>query len=354
MLGLFVCITYRKWKCSRSPNRRSVELESSSCDSFCFFICPTSISNICFNGINHSVNKRSDNLTARERIPLNMSKLVENPNYLTDNEKLLSSGTDLRPLTSDHRPSDPLFFLKRHNPYHQREDQFHSGLRRGSLRSRYVFHQWPYWHWWPARPPVFLGTVDFLTPDEPTTLVAIKTLKDVTSDEARKDFEREAELLMNLIHENIVKFYGISLDGDPLMMLFEYMEYGDLNNFLRTHGPDVLLLKSADTSVSSTTTTKSVGPLTQNDLLKIAIQIARGMVYLAEQHFVHRDLATRNCLVGYGLVTKIGDFGMSRDVYSTDYYRVSHLASIQTTDRPLTNRWADKRCFRSDGWLPSQ
>ena len=170
---------------------------------------------------------------------------------------------------------------------------------------------------------MFLGTVDFLTPDEPTTLVAIKTLKDVNSDEARKDFEREAELLMNLIHENIVKFYGISLDGDPLMMLFEYMEYGDLNNFLRTHGPDVLLLKSSDNSVSSTTTTKSVGPLTQSDLLKIAIQIASGMEYLAEQHFVHRDLATRNCLVGYGLVTKIGDFGMSRDVYSTDYYRVS-------------------------------
>lgn len=46
------------------------------------------------------------------------------------------------------------------------------------------------------------------------------------------------------------------------------------------------------------------------------------MVYLASLHFVHRDLATRNCLVGQGLVVKIGDFGMSRDIYSTDYYRV--------------------------------
>ncbi|KAH6919694.1 hypothetical protein HPB50_029318 [Hyalomma asiaticum] len=46
------------------------------------------------------------------------------------------------------------------------------------------------------------------------------------------------------------------------------------------------------------------------------------MEYLASQHFVHRDLATRNCLVGDMLVVKIGDFGMSRDVYSTDYYRV--------------------------------
>lgn len=46
------------------------------------------------------------------------------------------------------------------------------------------------------------------------------------------------------------------------------------------------------------------------------------MEYLSSQRFVHRDLATRNCLVGEGLIVKIGDFGMSRDVYSTDYYRV--------------------------------
>lgn len=63
--------------------------------------------------------------------------------------------------------------------------------------------------------------------------------------------------------------------------------------------------------------------LTQSQMLHIAQQIAAGMVYLASQHFVHRDLATRNCLVGENLLVKIGDFGMSRDVYSTDYYRVS-------------------------------
>lgn len=81
----------------------------------------------------------------------------------------------------------------------------------------------------------------------------------------------------------------------------------------RSHGPDAEMLgKSPDV----------VTKLTETELLHICNEISIGMAYLASQHFVHRDLATRNCLVGNNLVVKIGDFGMSRDVYSTDYYRV--------------------------------
>lgn len=99
----------------------------------------------------------------------------------------------------------------------------------------------------------------------------------------------------------------------------------------RAHGPDAMILVDGQPR-------QAKGELGLSQMLHIASQIASGMVYLASQHFVHRDLATRNCLVGANLLVKIGDFGMSRDVYSTDYYRVRRLFPLQGSVAELAPR----------------
>ena len=60
----------------------------------------------------------------------------------------------------------------------------------------------------------------------------------------------------------------------------------------------------------------------------MACQIASGLSYLESVNMVHRDLAARNCLVGENFGIKISDFGMSRGLYSTDYYRMEGRAML--------------------------
>ncbi|XP_058862195.1 high affinity nerve growth factor receptor isoform X2 [Acipenser ruthenus] len=189
---------------------------------------------------------------------------------------------------------------------------------------------------------VYLAECTNLSSEQDKILVAVKTLKDAACESTRQDFQREAELLTVLQHEHIVRFYGVCTDGDPLVMIFEYMRHGDLNRFLRAHGPDARILDEGKTPL--------LGQLTVPHMLQIAGQIASGMVYLASLHFVHRDLATRNCLVGEELVVKIGDFGMSRDIYSTDYYRVGGRTMLPIRWMPPESIMYRKFTTESDIW----
>ncbi|XP_057212652.1 neurotrophic tyrosine kinase, receptor, type 2a isoform X1 [Triplophysa rosa] len=241
-----------------------------------------------------------------EAVIIGMTKIpvIENPQYFRSTSGLLKSDTFVQ-------------HIKRHNIVLKRE------LGEGAFGK------------------VFLAECYNLSTDQENILVAVKTLKEA-SENARKDFHREAELLTNLQHEHIVTFYGVCVECNPLIMVFEYMKHGDLNKFLRAHGPDAVLM--ADGQI------QQQAELTQSQMLHIAQQIAAGMVYLASQHFVHRDLATRNCLVGENLLVKIGDFGMSRDVYSTDYYRVGGHTMLPIRWMPPESIMYRKFTTESDVW----
>lgn len=64
------------------------------------------------------------------------------------------------------------------------------------------------------------------------------------------------------------------------------------------------------------------------DLLEMALDVARGCQYLEDNHFIHRDIAARNCLLTTkerSRVVKIADFGMARDIYRFHWGYYSQL-----------------------------
>ncbi|KAL3047538.1 discoidin domain-containing receptor 2 isoform X2 [Trematomus bernacchii] len=157
----------------------------------------------------------------------------------------------------------------------------------------------------------------FDIPVDQPVLVAVKMLRSDASKNARNDFLKEIKIMSRLKDPNIIRLLAVCIHSDPLCMITEYMENGDLNQFLSRHEPEgqLALLSNAPT-------------VSFSNLCYMVAQIASGMKYLSSLNFVHRDLATRNCLVGKNYTIKIADFGMSRNLYSGDYYRIQGRAVL--------------------------
>eukprot|EP00040_Diaphanoeca_grandis_P004680 m.29734 g.29734 ORF g.29734 m.29734 type:complete len:929 (-) comp16150_c0_seq1:365-3151(-) len=165
---------------------------------------------------------------------------------------------------------------------------------------------------------VFAGEARGLVRGEAITQVAVKTLNDSNDDAGMKtDFLTEADIMKSLTgSDKVVRLLGIITKGHPFCMLMEIMSNGDLKKVLRENRP------------KKTTSSR----FSWSNMAEMAGNIAEGMSYLASKKIVHRDLAARNCLVNASYVCKIGDFGLTRSVYSQEYYRM-------TGSSPLPIRW---------------
>ncbi|XP_044190115.1 muscle, skeletal receptor tyrosine-protein kinase isoform X2 [Thunnus albacares] len=199
---------------------------------------------------------------------------------------------------------------------------------------------------------VFQARAPGLLPMESFTMVAVKMLKEEASADMQNDFQREAALMAQFDHPNIVRLLGVCAVGKPMCLMFEYMAHGDLNEFLRRRSPNqsVRTLSRASLSGRSFSSELEAGLLSCVEQLSISKQIAAGMAYLSERKFVHRDLATRNCLVGEEMEVKIADFGLSRNIYSADYYKANENDAIPIRWMPPESIFYNRYTTESDVW----
>ena len=192
---------------------------------------------------------------------------------------------------------------------------------------------------------VFKARAPNLTKDGQDRVIAVKMLKEDASDDLLQDFSREASLMADFGHPNIVKLLGVCAMGKPMCLLFEYMTRGDLNELLRRCSPEHYIVMRPNLEIYD-----EIPTVDTVDQLYLCMQVACGMVYLSERGYVHRDLATRNCLVGDNLIVKIADFGLARSVHSIDYYKGGEHDAIPIRWMQLESILHNKFTTESDVW----
>lgn len=78
-----------------------------------------------------------------------------------------------------------------------------------------------------------VGKCDFL--NSQCNIVAVKTLRSGASESTKTDFQNEVKVLAKIKDPNIVRVLGACLEDDPIFVVVEYTEFGDLNQYLQEH-----------------------------------------------------------------------------------------------------------------------
>ncbi|RWS09469.1 tyrosine-protein kinase RYK-like protein [Dinothrombium tinctorium] len=140
--------------------------------------------------------------------------------------------------------------------------------------------------------------------------VMVKTVSDQASKMQVSLFLIEGMSMYTLQHRHVLNVIAACID-DPQRPLLVYplMNKGNLKLFLQKckFSPE-----------------GQVHTLLTQDLVSIALQIIQGMIYLHRRKIIHKDLATRNCVVSANddgtLLVKITDNALSRDLFPNDYH----------------------------------
>ncbi|KAL4335020.1 hypothetical protein GQ457_07G027380 [Hibiscus cannabinus] len=121
--------------------------------------------------------------------------------------------------------------------------------------------------------------------------VAIKVLRTGHLNEnLRKEFTQEVNIMRKIRHKNVVQFIGACTSPPTLCIVTEFMSGGNIYDLLHKQKSGFKL------------------PF----LLKVAIDVSKGMSYLHQNSIMHRDLKAANLLMDENGVVKVADFGVAR------------------------------------------
>ncbi|KAI4350242.1 hypothetical protein L6164_004715 [Bauhinia variegata] len=121
--------------------------------------------------------------------------------------------------------------------------------------------------------------------------VAIKVLKEehVNSDLLR-EFSQEVFIMRKVRHKNVVQFIGACTKSPRVCIVTEFMCGGSVYDYLH----------------------KQNGVFKFPTLLKVAIDVSKGMNYMHQNNIIHRDLKAANLLMDENCIVKVADFGVAR------------------------------------------
>ncbi|XP_055706072.1 tyrosine-protein kinase-like otk isoform X2 [Phlebotomus papatasi] len=165
-------------------------------------------------------------------------------------------------------------------------------------------------------------------------LVLIKALNKVKDEAVCAEFKRQIDLFRSVSYRSVSALFGLCRDKDPHYLVLEYTDWGDLKQFL--------LATSGKTSGADDDKKSPPPPLNVPQILTLAHQIARGMDAIYRAKFIHRDLATRNCVISSDFRAKISYPALSRDKYSREYFKYRNQVI------PL--RWLAPECLQDDDY----
>ncbi|CAL5341340.1 unnamed protein product [Camellia sinensis] len=121
--------------------------------------------------------------------------------------------------------------------------------------------------------------------------VAIKVLKsERVGPDLQREFAQEVFIMRKVRHKNVVQFIGACTKLPSLCIVTEYMSGGSVYDYLH----------------------KQRGTFKLPSLLRVAVDISKGMNYLHQNNIIHRDLKAANLLMDENEVVKVADFGVAR------------------------------------------